>query len=355
VGEDSVRVLLVDDHESWRRFASAVLQQIPRSEVVAEAPDGDLAIQLSEQLQPDLILLDIGLPRISGIEAARHIRGLCPSSRILFLTENRSADVAEEALHTGADGYVIKSDGGSELLPAIKAVLEGKRFVSASLSLPHFATTVSDRATAVAHRHEVEFYPDDSSWIDGYARFIKSALNDGNAVIVVVTESHRASLLSKLEADGVDVPAAIERGSYVPLDAVDAMATLTVNGVPDPHLCETVIGGVIRQAAKGVREEHARVMACGEIAPTMLSKGNNEGAIQLEHLWDKITRGFGVHTHCGYVWNACQSKERTLVFERICSEHTAVHAEKCQGTAFSHALQATSLSPKELSSPNSGS
>src|SRR5262249_8251123 len=184
---------------------------------------------------------------------------------------NRSADVAEEAMRTGAGGYVVKSDAGKELLPAIKAVLGGKRFVSASLSVSNFRAPLTDRATFIAHRHEVAFYPDDISVVDGYARFIESALNDGNAVIVAVTESHRASLLAKLEADGVDVPAAIKRGSYVPLDAADAMATLTVNDIHDYRRCARVIGDVVTRAAKGVREEYGRVMACGEIAPTMLS------------------------------------------------------------------------------------
>jgi DNA-binding NarL/FixJ family response regulator len=84
-------------------------------------------------MQPDLILLDIGLPSLNGIEAARRIREISPKSKILFVSQNRSPDIAEEALSTGADGYVVKTDGASELLAAVKAVLEGKRFVSASL------------------------------------------------------------------------------------------------------------------------------------------------------------------------------------------------------------------------------
>jgi DNA-binding NarL/FixJ family response regulator len=104
--------------------------------------DGLEAVQQAEELQPDLILLDIGLPTLNGIEAARRIRRVSPASRILFVSENRSADIAEEALSTGASGYVFKSDAGSELLPAVKAVLEGKRSISASLA-SHFlvATT----------------------------------------------------------------------------------------------------------------------------------------------------------------------------------------------------------------------
>ena len=85
-------------------------------------------------MQPDLILLDIGLPTLNGIEAAKRIHQVSPRSKILFVSENRSLDTAEEALSTGAGGYILKSDAASELWPAVKALLEGKRFVSASLS-----------------------------------------------------------------------------------------------------------------------------------------------------------------------------------------------------------------------------
>jgi hypothetical protein len=161
--------------------------------------------------------------------------------------------------------------------------------------------------------------------VDGYARFIESALKIGNAVIVVVTEAHRASLLPRLETDGVNVPAAIEQGSYIPLDAADVLSRLTVNNTPDPVRCAKVIGDLIMRAAKGVKGEHGRVAVCGEIAPTLLSKGNAEGAIQLEHLWDEITRGYGVHTLCGYLSSAFPDKENSPIFQRICAEHSAVH------------------------------
>jgi DNA-binding NarL/FixJ family response regulator len=142
---------VVDDYEPWLRFVSTALREQPELEVVAQVSDGLEAVQQAERLQPDIILLDIGLPTLNGIEAARRIREVSPTSKILFVSENRSPDIAEEALSTGAGGYVVKSDAGSELLPAVKAVLEGKRFISASLA-GHFlvATTLSTTQTMLS-------------------------------------------------------------------------------------------------------------------------------------------------------------------------------------------------------------
>lgn len=146
--ERTIYVLVVDDHEPWRRFACATLLKQPRVQVIGEVSDGLEAVQRAQELRPDLILLDIGLPTVNGIEAARRIRTVSPASKILFVSENRSADTAEAALSTGAGGYVVKSDAASELLPAVKAVLEGKRFVSACLA-GHFlvSTTLSTSQT----------------------------------------------------------------------------------------------------------------------------------------------------------------------------------------------------------------
>lgn len=146
-----MRVLIVDDHEPWRRFASRTLLKQPELQVIREVSDGSDAVQQAQQLQPDLILLDIGLPTMDGIEASRHIREVSPTSKILFVSENRSPDIVEAALSNGAAGYVVKSDAGNELLPAIKAALEGKRFISTSLA-GHFlvATTLTMAQTMLS-------------------------------------------------------------------------------------------------------------------------------------------------------------------------------------------------------------
>ena len=325
VTASAIRVLVVEDYEPFRRFLLSTLQNRSGIEVLGEVSDGLEAVQKAQELQPDLILLDIGLPSLNGVEAARRIRQTCVNCSILFISENRSLDIVEAALSAGARGYVVKSDAGSELLPAVKTVLQGKQFVSASLRNQNSGVPPTPDA-AIAHCHEVAFFTDDSSLVDDYARFIKSALKAGNAVIVVVNESHRTNLLPKLEADGVDVPAAIVEGGYIPLDATDAVSRLTVNGMPDPVLCAKELGDLINEAAKGVKREHGRVVACGEIAPTLLSNGNAEGAIKLERLWDEITRGYGVHTLCGYLSNAFAGEESSPVLEAICAAHSAVYS-----------------------------
>lgn len=137
-------VLLVEDYEPFRRFVVTKLAAQPKLRILSEVCDGAEAVEKAKELQPDLILLDIGLPTVNGIEAARQIQDLSPKSKILFVTENRSSDVAEEALRVGGLGYVLKSDAEKDLVPAIDAVLSGKRFISATLA-GHFlvATTVS--------------------------------------------------------------------------------------------------------------------------------------------------------------------------------------------------------------------
>ena len=126
----SVRVLVVDDSELWRRFVYSTLEKVPELQVICEVSDGLEAVQKAESLQPDLILLDIGLPTLNGFEAARRIRKLAPDSKILFLSQESSADVVQEAFRVGALGYVLKAQAGTELLAAVDAVRQGRKFVS---------------------------------------------------------------------------------------------------------------------------------------------------------------------------------------------------------------------------------
>jgi DNA-binding NarL/FixJ family response regulator len=130
----SIRVLVVEDFEPFRRFVCSTLTKRPEMQIVGEASDGLEAVQKAEEVQPDLIVLDVGLPTLNGIEAARRIRKLSPRSKILFVSQESSADVVEMALSLGARGYVAKTRIGIELMAAIDAVLDGRQFVSFGLA-----------------------------------------------------------------------------------------------------------------------------------------------------------------------------------------------------------------------------
>jgi DNA-binding NarL/FixJ family response regulator len=131
--ELSVRVLMVDDHDVVRRGIRSVLASESDLEVVGEAAAGMEAVRKAEELKPDLVLLDISLPDISGIDVAVRIRQASPNSKILFLSQHDSIQVANEALKTGARGFVAKADAARELAGAIRTVLTGDVFLSERL------------------------------------------------------------------------------------------------------------------------------------------------------------------------------------------------------------------------------
>jgi DNA-binding NarL/FixJ family response regulator len=131
--DSRIRVLVVDDNERFRGFVRATLSTRPQLQIISEVSDGLEAVQKALELQPGLIVLDIGLPSLNGLEAARRIRKLSPNSTILFLTQESAPEVVQEALCLGALGFVIKTRAASDLLVAVDAVLRKEQFVSSTL------------------------------------------------------------------------------------------------------------------------------------------------------------------------------------------------------------------------------
>jgi len=129
-----IRILAVDDHEVVRRQLCRILRAQPDMEVVCEASDGEGAIHSAYEFQPDVILLDIGLPGLDGFTAARHIHTVAPRAEILFVSQHDTMQMAREALRAGGRGYVVKVDALDDLVPAIHAVSEKKQFISRRLT-----------------------------------------------------------------------------------------------------------------------------------------------------------------------------------------------------------------------------
>jgi DNA-binding NarL/FixJ family response regulator len=129
-----VRILIADDHELFRRGVAAELTQVPGWIVAAEAVNGRDAVAMAEELKPDIVVLDLTMPELNGLEAARRIISAEPSARILILTAHESEQLVREVLSAGARGYVLKSDAGRILVAALQALLDGRSFFTTTVA-----------------------------------------------------------------------------------------------------------------------------------------------------------------------------------------------------------------------------
>lgn len=271
----SIRVLVVEDSEPFRKFICSALGERPELQIVGQDTDGLQALQRAGELQPDLILLDIGLPSLNGIEVARRIRKLSPKSKILFVSQESSADVVREALGTGAHGYVVKIDAGSELLIGVSAVLRGDRCVGNRFAGNDLIETSDrpdpdsvqrnnsfarreDQNVGITRRHELGLYSNDETFLAGSTDFIMGALRVGKAVILIATDLHQRGLLERLQARGMDVAALVDQKRYISLDAFDSLPTFMVADSPDPVRLANAVRDPIEEAAKAAKEKHLK-------------------------------------------------------------------------------------------------
>jgi len=129
-----VRILAVDDFKQWRDFVRVCFEKRPDVHILGFASDGLEAVQKAIVLQPDVILMDINLPELNGIQAAERIRQLLPKTKILFLTGQGDPEIVRDAFRAGGDGYILKWDASKELVVGMETVLLGKRFTSRSIA-----------------------------------------------------------------------------------------------------------------------------------------------------------------------------------------------------------------------------
>lgn len=295
-------ILVVEDFQKFREFVCSLLLQ-RQGFRITQASDGIEALQKAEQLQPDLISLDISLPNLNGIEVCKRVRQLVPRAQIVFVTVESDPSVVQEAMNSGAMGYVHKLRVGSDLLSAIDAVLKGEQFVSNGLKF--------DGRIKSSYRHEVLFCSDDAALLDGLALFLAAALNVGDPAIVWATESHREGLRQRLHGLGVDADAAVQRGTYISSD---------VSEPPDPERILVAIRS-LRDAALQMGKKRPRVSLCGERAGLFWAEGKTDAALRLEQLLNELAESYDIQILC--VYPLPQSQEEAA-FNNVCAEHTAV-------------------------------
>jgi DNA-binding NarL/FixJ family response regulator len=193
----SARILIADDHELVRRGVVAELSQVPGWVVVAEVANGRDAVASAALHKPDVVVLDLTMPELNGLEAARSILAADPSARILILTAHESEQLVREVLSVGAQGYVLKSDAGRILVAALQALLEGRSFFTSNVArmvLDGYLRNESRDAAAVQalsarEREIVQLLAEGNSNKD-VARVLK--------ISVKTAETHRSNIMRKM-------------------------------------------------------------------------------------------------------------------------------------------------------------
>jgi DNA-binding NarL/FixJ family response regulator len=193
----SVRILIADDHELFRRGIAAELTQVPGWVVAADAANGRDAAAMAAEIKPDIIVLDLTMPELNGLEAARKIISADPAARILILTAHESEPVVREVLSAGARGYVLKSDAGRMLVTAVQALLDGRYF---------FTSTVAQMVLDGYLRSEARD-ADAAHTLSVREREIVQLLAEGNSnkdiaraldISVSTAETHRGNIMRKM-------------------------------------------------------------------------------------------------------------------------------------------------------------
>ena len=194
---NSVRILIADDHELFRRGLAAELTQVPGWVVAGEASNGRDAVELAAALKPELVVLDLTMPELNGLEAARKIISANPAARVLILTAHESEQLVREVLSAGAQGYVLKSDAGRILIAALQALLDGRSFFTSNVArmvldgyLRSESRDASTPETLSAREREIVQLLAEGNSNKDIARALK--------ISVKTTETHRSNIMRKM-------------------------------------------------------------------------------------------------------------------------------------------------------------
>jgi DNA-binding NarL/FixJ family response regulator len=193
----TVRILIADDHGVLRAGLRALLNSTPDLQVAAEAGNGREALELCEQTRPDIVLLDISMPDLDGIEVTRRLKSAAPDTQVLIMTMHEDANLLHAALRAGASGYIVKRAVEYELLTAIQAVSRGELYVHPALT----RSLLQTRPQATARPHEAEaISPREADILRLIAEgYTNRQIAEARSLSVRTVESHRASIMGKLD------------------------------------------------------------------------------------------------------------------------------------------------------------
>jgi DNA-binding NarL/FixJ family response regulator len=197
----NTRILIADDHDVVRAGVRLLIEREPGLEICGEAADGREAVALAEKLQPDIVLLDITMPELNGLEAARQIKRRLPAIEVIMLTAHENEDLVHQVFDVGARSYILKTEAGKHLIPAIRSASLHKPFFTSKVSEIVFARYL-DRASGDAK----------GSSLTGRERELMQLLAEGKSnkeaattlgISVKTIETHRAAIMQKLALKSV--------------------------------------------------------------------------------------------------------------------------------------------------------
>jgi DNA-binding NarL/FixJ family response regulator len=196
----NLHILLVDDHEIVREGLRAMIEREPGWEICGDASTGREAVAMAGNLKPDIVIMDIGMPELNGLEAARQIKKLLPEVEILIFTANETEEIVRQVFQAGARGYLLKSEANKHLLPALDMLAKHRTYFSSSVSEMIFSgylqgrMGVEDATLTPRERETVQLIAEGKSNKEIAALF---------GISVKTVETHRATIMRKLRLDSV--------------------------------------------------------------------------------------------------------------------------------------------------------
>jgi DNA-binding NarL/FixJ family response regulator len=348
-----IRILIVDDHEAVRLSVRSLLSECPEWVVCGEAADGIEAVEKATKLRPDVILMDVTMPRMDGVQASKVVRQQVPEAEVILMSQNDPRVVRSQASEIGARDFVAKSDLSRALLSTIEKLVSQRKSGMATdknsseraqgLSNNPFTTTDSDLqpeigggmkqdlkqqpwcdllAGAAPRDHIVQLYQDEQFLSRAVCRFAVSAIHHGEGVILVPTSAHWNALRPRLEAEGVDVTAAQASGQLTVVDADELLPGFMRDAMPDAPLFLGLAGETVAKARGGDR--FTKVRWWGEMVNVLWERGDVAGSMGLEDLFHKLAHDQEIAIFCSFLMDNFDGEVHARMLPRLGQNHSHI-------------------------------
>lgn len=333
-----VEVLIADDHDAFRRAIRSVIECNPAYRVCGEARDGIDAVEKVRQFRPDIVLMDINMPRMDGLHATQIIRREVPDCNVIIVTQNEAKIAREQARIVDAKGFITKSDLSRDLIPTMgsmamrnRSSLDPKKGEQEGSSAAHPASAygVPDSegepwcgllTSAAPRDHIVQLYQDQQFLNRAVCRFAAAAIANGEGVILVPTVAHWDAFRPRLESEGVDVKAAEKRGQLTVVDADNLLPTFMRDGMPQSPVFLGLAQNVISQARGDGR--YKKVRWWGEMVNILWERGDVAASMQLEDQFDQLAHEQDIAIFCSFLMDNFDGDVHARMLPRLGENHS---------------------------------